>query len=271
MNKNMYFTTGEFAKITGVTKHTLFHYDEIGLFSPEVKLDNGYRYYSIGQLEVFDVIWTLKELDMPLAAIKEYLVARSPGAFIGLLEEEEKIIDHKIQKLIETRNWLRTKSIAIRDAMKKETEDIEIVSAPEQYYIKATSEFADGKEFAICISNLITHCEELGMKSPYSIGYLQYPENIFNKIYNDYHTFYMLFDTPPGQSEYHIKPAGTYLYVYFKGHWESIGVAYERLLEYAKEHRLNLDNCFYEENLLDELTTIRYEDYLVRISAHILP
>ena len=30
----LYFTTGEFAKILGVKKHTLFHYDEIGLFSP---------------------------------------------------------------------------------------------------------------------------------------------------------------------------------------------------------------------------------------------
>ena len=32
----LYFTTGEFAKILGVKKHTLFHYDEIGLFSPAV-------------------------------------------------------------------------------------------------------------------------------------------------------------------------------------------------------------------------------------------
>ena len=29
----LYFTTGEFARILGVRKHTLFHYDEIGLFS----------------------------------------------------------------------------------------------------------------------------------------------------------------------------------------------------------------------------------------------
>ena len=33
----LYFTTGEFAKILGVKKHTLFHYDEIGLFSPAVR------------------------------------------------------------------------------------------------------------------------------------------------------------------------------------------------------------------------------------------
>ena len=54
MNNERYITTGEFAKLTGVTKHTLFYYDKIGLFSPEIKKENGYRLYSFEQLEVFD-------------------------------------------------------------------------------------------------------------------------------------------------------------------------------------------------------------------------
>lgn len=37
MNHERYISTGEFAKLAGVTKHTLFYYDEIGLFSPEIK------------------------------------------------------------------------------------------------------------------------------------------------------------------------------------------------------------------------------------------
>ena len=32
-NSKNYFTTGEFAKICGVKKQTLFHYDDIGIFS----------------------------------------------------------------------------------------------------------------------------------------------------------------------------------------------------------------------------------------------
>ena len=34
MNKKIYMTTGEFARIMRITKETLFHYDEIGLFQP---------------------------------------------------------------------------------------------------------------------------------------------------------------------------------------------------------------------------------------------
>ena len=43
--KRMYMTTGELARIMGITKETLFHYDEIGLFRPAVVKTNGYRYY----------------------------------------------------------------------------------------------------------------------------------------------------------------------------------------------------------------------------------
>ena len=46
MDHNKYMTTGEFARRMGVTKNTLFHYDNIGLFSPEIVDTNEYRYYS---------------------------------------------------------------------------------------------------------------------------------------------------------------------------------------------------------------------------------
>ena len=47
MDHNKYMTTGEFARRMGVTKNTLFHYDNIGLFLPEIVDTNDYRYYSI--------------------------------------------------------------------------------------------------------------------------------------------------------------------------------------------------------------------------------
>ena len=46
MDKNNYVTTGEFAKLAGVSKDTLFHYEKIGLFKPEIVCKNEYRYYS---------------------------------------------------------------------------------------------------------------------------------------------------------------------------------------------------------------------------------
>ncbi|MCY9072428.1 MerR family transcriptional regulator [Bacillus inaquosorum] len=91
-----HLTTGQFSKLMGVSKDTLFHYDRIGIFSPELKADNGYRYYSINQIDVFQVISTLKELEMPLKEIKEYLNKRSPVELIYLLESKKQFLTLKL-------------------------------------------------------------------------------------------------------------------------------------------------------------------------------
>lgn len=99
-NRDAYLTTGEFAKLAGVSKHTLFHYDKIGLLSPEIKLsENQYRYYSISQLELLEIITLLKELDMPLSEIKSYLDNRTTSLFIELLTKEQTLIREKIQAM----------------------------------------------------------------------------------------------------------------------------------------------------------------------------
>ena len=56
----------DFARICGTNKRTLHHYDQIGLFAPALRGENGYRYYSQEQYDVFMVIAALKELGMPL-------------------------------------------------------------------------------------------------------------------------------------------------------------------------------------------------------------
>ena len=87
MNKKIYMTTGEFARIMRITKETLFHYDEIGLFQPELTQPNGYRYYSIYQTEILDTILLLKDLGMPLKEIKQQLANRDPAKMLHILEE----------------------------------------------------------------------------------------------------------------------------------------------------------------------------------------
>ena len=59
-HKAPYFTTGDFAKLHGVNKRTLHYYDEAGLFSPQHKGENGYRYYSFEQSMEFELIVTLR-------------------------------------------------------------------------------------------------------------------------------------------------------------------------------------------------------------------
>lgn len=102
-------TTGEFARIMRITKETLFHYDEIGLFQPELTQPNGYRYYSIYQTEILDTILLLKDLGMPLKEIKQQLANRDPAKMLHILEEREHQINTEIAKLRSMENGSRSK------------------------------------------------------------------------------------------------------------------------------------------------------------------
>jgi DNA-binding transcriptional MerR regulator len=99
---------GEFSKICEVSAKTLRYYDEIGLIKPDViNPENGYRYYSIGQLVKMLFISRLKSYHFSLEEIKAILDEDEGGA-------EEKLcsaLHHKRQELQET---LKTYQNALR-------------------------------------------------------------------------------------------------------------------------------------------------------------
>ena len=56
MKKPFYrLTTAQFAKLHEVNKRTLHYYDEIGLFSPREKGENGYRYYDLHKALILNI------------------------------------------------------------------------------------------------------------------------------------------------------------------------------------------------------------------------
>lgn len=269
MNKERYLSTGEFAKLAGVTKHTLFYYDEIGLFSPEIKLENGYRYYSFAQFEVFEVIHVLRELNMPLEEIKEYMNKRSPELLLNLFKKEENIINEQMKRLKQTKDWIRKKSASIKETLSAQWDRVSIVEEPEKYLIQSEVQTADERTWAEAIGKLFDYCDENGIKSPYPIGYRQNTEDIREGVLDNYRVFYELLDEKPGKVKYCAKPGGKYLVAYHKGKWQELGEIYKEIFEFAEERGLKLGEYFYEDCLLDSLTLASEEEYVVRITCKV--
>jgi len=72
-------TVGDFSRATHLSVKTLRHYHQVGLLEPAaVNPETGYRYYSVGQIPVAQVIRRLRDLEMPVADVKAVLAA--PGA-----------------------------------------------------------------------------------------------------------------------------------------------------------------------------------------------
>lgn len=272
MNKNLnnYFSTGEFAKLCNVKKQTLFHYDDIGIFSPEIKLSNGYRFYSFSQLETFNVISILKELNMPLNDIKQYLDNRSPVEFISLLEKKDIEIKNKIKELQQMSNLLNKKIAMTNKACKINLKDIYLENLPTNYLIKTTAHGTEEeKSLAVSLAHHINYCKDNDIYSPYIIGGMLSLDNIKNQMYSSYTYFFTQLDDNETILYNHIKEEGLYLIAYHEGGYYTIDKTYDKILEFLDNNNYLVTSYFYEDVLLDDFSVKGYENYVLKISVKV--
>lgn len=89
---------GEFSKICKVSTKTLRYYAEIGLILPsEINPENGYRYYSIEQLETMLFIIRLKSYNFSLEEIKQIIELgefSEEKLYVALTQKKEDIKKH---------------------------------------------------------------------------------------------------------------------------------------------------------------------------------
>jgi DNA-binding transcriptional MerR regulator len=97
------FTIGEFSKLCGLTLKTLRFYHEEGLLLPAfVDRDTGYRYYVAAQLETARVIAYLRDLEFPIAEIKELLGDQDETDLLDALERHRSQLKERIKRLQKT-------------------------------------------------------------------------------------------------------------------------------------------------------------------------
>lgn len=94
-----FLTVGQMAKLNHISEQALRLYDRIGLFSPCVRGENGYRYYDIKQSAVLDIIQYMKSLGISLKEIKKQLDERNLDAIEAALREKQRQTEEEIRKL----------------------------------------------------------------------------------------------------------------------------------------------------------------------------
>ncbi len=93
------YSTGEFAKIAGVTIRTIRYYDKIGLLKPTKVLNNGYRRYCNNDLITLQKIVSLKQLGFSLEEIYPLIQDNDKNSFKKSIQLQISLLDQKIQKL----------------------------------------------------------------------------------------------------------------------------------------------------------------------------
>jgi len=263
-----YFTTGEFARLCGIKKQTLFHYDNIGLLQPEVVTANGYRYYSYIQLEMFHMISMLKELDMPLSEIKKYMERRSPENFVVLLEEQARVLDARLERLRWLREYTQTRLRLTREAIAVEKDVLLLEKQPEEHFMITDYHGSDEDEdIAEAVSEHFTYCQDLGVHSAYGVGGMISVEDIREgKPYN-YSCFYTRAEKLAVPRMF-TKSAGEYLTCYTTGYDLVEDIAADILARAEKEDR-KTGKYFYEDTPIDELSSRGYDGFTVKLSLEL--
>lgn len=103
-------TVKEVSEITGVSIRTLRYYDEIGLLSPTALTESGYRLYDNKAIEKLQEIIFFRELEIPLADIRE-IMDNPDYNKKETLTMQKSLLERK-------RNWLNGIIELITDIMK---------------------------------------------------------------------------------------------------------------------------------------------------------
>lgn len=269
MKKEKYLTAGQFANICGIPKHVLFHYDDIGLFQPVKKSENGYRYYSYHQYDTFNVITNLKKMGMPLKDIKIYLSQRTPQLFLHMLEDKFHEVDKEIERLLALKRMMSSMKDSTLYAVTHEQEGIRIKTYPHQVLLCSDNlENATEKSFANFMQEYIQFCTKHNILVQESVGIMLRTDVLHKGEYTNISFLYMKTDRKI-KKNIKVRPSGSYLCAWHKGIYDSIHQTYESMLAYAKTHSIALGEFAYEEYPIAEIAQKNNQHYVTYIMIEI--
>jgi DNA-binding transcriptional MerR regulator len=263
MKDNRLFSLTDFAKFSRTTRDALCHYDRIGLLSPISRGDNGYRYYSGGQLAVVNVIRTLQELGMSLSEIKILIDRRTPEHTNTMLLNQIDKIDKKIDNWITARKLLATLQKSIFSVLNTDENAITVQTLPEKAIILGDlNDYSDDKNAYDALLNFYNTLNDrylnLDLNCPVWAVFSE--ERIKNGdwVLPDYYYFY----NPNGREK---RPAALYAIGYTRSSYGQGGELYKRLIDYINENGFEICGNAYEEYSLNEICISDDENYLMRV------
>ena len=260
-NKTIRLTTAQFAELHNVNKRTLHYYDYIGLFSPRYKGENGYRYYDYSQSIDFEYIRMLKEINLSIEEIKDFIHSFDEQKFLEIVSVKQREIDAEIRKLKAVKSVLSQKKEHLLLCQQISDIHIEIVYLKKEYLLTVPYEFEEDN-----LIKVFTYVQSIWPPEQYRSGVGSYislyklQEGQFDK----YDGLYTVIMEHKKQSGFMIRPKGAYLCGYLKGGWDRLPELYKKMLNYANEHNLQLTGYSFERELTDYMIA-NEKEYMTQV------
>jgi len=267
MSKEKNFTIGEFAHLFGISKQTLFYYEKSNIFTPKIIADNGYRYYTLEQYYIFEIIITLRKLGIPLKTIKHYVEHRNPLALEKLLDEKILEYDLQIELLKQNMNNLIKRSDRLKLTDKIVEKMFSLEKCAKEYYV--CTPLDSDKTMKEQIAIVAKHNAPFTTNEIFTEhinGYIFTKENYEKEIICFANYIYTRINYAEEYSFSHIKPAGDYAVLLAKdaGH-QKYAALIKDLLLFISEKKLTPASDCYICQLRNYWTTNKSEEYIARM------
>ncbi|WP_300773813.1 MerR family transcriptional regulator [uncultured Acetatifactor sp.] len=270
MNRqNKLLTIGQFAAMHGINKKTLMWYDEIGLFRPaSVNPENGYRYYDYHQSPVLETILLLRDLDVSIHEIQDFMKDRSAGNLKQLLEEKMADLDKQIAHLQAVRTTLSAHRQNMDTLLTMDLSEISVVEREERCLVTVGIDRGTSFEREVELITAETEKYQLGRLHKASYGSMISVSSLMSGRYDDYSRLFIEIPFLSYRAGLHMAPGGKYLRAFCKGEWDRLPKRYQEIFDYAREHGLTPYGYSYEMGI-NENVIERIEDYIVQIEIPI--
>lgn len=240
------------SKLFGISKQTLQYYDEIGIFKPSFRDDNGYRMYCFEQsLQLAAIIYFIDK-GFSLDQIRKLRQNLNIETYFDHMEEQYESLEQEISRLKEVQKATKRRIDFVKENMNiDDVEKIWIEEKPDRFY------YSVGNEDVLYIHN----------------GFYKNPTVVF---YNDDEKHFACFlygEKQNPRNEYEdVKvmtiPNGRYLCGYHLGEYNEILKKVDKIRNSHPE--LKLDRQSIHFNIIDQFVESDKSKFLTEINIKIL-
>ena len=265
----------EFADLCGVSKDTLLYYDKIGLFSPELVAENGYRVYSLDQVHTFDLLLLLRDSRLPLKQMKTYLENRNTEEMLSLLRKQSRALKEQIGQLQTLCQRLDFTAQQMERGAQCALDQPAIQQRGEEQYMVvsvASDTLHDRRARMTAVRKFLRLCRGKGLQGDYLRCAVISKEHLLARCY-DLNYFCVRTGRFPGPARHDVllitRPQGQYAVLRHHGAYDSLPQSYDRLMDYIRQEGWTVRGNAYETELIGYICEQEAANYVIEIAIEV--
>ncbi|MBN2260643.1 MAG: MerR family transcriptional regulator [Clostridiales bacterium] len=266
------FLIGELAKLFNISTDTLRHYDKLNLFKPEQDSKNSYRYYDITSMFKLSRILFLKNLDISLSEINDYMKNKNADRLFNMLKKKNEEIDLKIHQLNNLKYKINSKLDLFEYAKTKLGKITVTTLEPRKGIFIKTYGLKDSAE----IKKIFMRSDNFLKMSSWLVEGEIYTSiskiDMINGIFNQFRYFIEIKSTDKEtEQQLVLQPGSTYACLAVIGPYEDLVKHYRTLVDWIEHNNYEISGDSIENNIVDNDYSDSSDEFITEIQIPIIP